>query len=62
MLEAYADSVVSQQGGAYLSIINWKNRGFVRGLMWESSMISLPHSTTLFSPVHSHRLKPFFIS
>lgn len=28
MLEAYSDSVVSQQEGAYLSVINWKNQGF----------------------------------
>lgn len=28
MLEAYTDSVVSQQDGAYLSIISWKNQGF----------------------------------
>lgn len=28
MLEAYADSVVSQEEGAYLSVINWKNQGF----------------------------------
>lgn len=28
MLEAYSDSVVSQHEGAYLSVINWKDRGF----------------------------------
>lgn len=28
MLEAYSDSVVSQQEGAYISVINWKNQGF----------------------------------
>lgn len=28
MLEAYSDSVVIQQEGAYLSVISWKNQGF----------------------------------
>lgn len=28
MLEAYSDSVVNQQDGAYLSVISWKNQGF----------------------------------
>lgn len=28
MLEAYSDSVVSQHEGAFLSVINWKDKGF----------------------------------